>query len=197
MSRQFYQLAGFIIARRELGEADWLLLVITADYGLIKIVAKGVRLTKSKLRPSLERFRPVQLTVVKGREIWRLVGAERVSGEGLSLPLERLFARLAVLLERLVPPEAPAGELYEELAASFAYFGHLARAGERSGTALAAGETVLVLRILKALGYASPAADLPAELWHSPWNENLIAQAAAVKRQTVTVINQALAASQL
>ena len=197
MSRQFYQLAGFIIARRELGEADWLLLVITADYGLIKVVAKGVRLTKSKLRPSLTRFRPVQLTVVKGREIWRLVGAERTSGENLPLPLERLFVKLAVLLERLVPPEAPASELYDELAGGFAYFSQLARAAELSSPALAAGETILVLRILKALGYASPAAGLPIELWRGRWNEELLTQAAGVKRQTITVINQALAASQL
>ncbi len=197
MSRQFYQLAGFIIARRELGEADWLLLVITSDYGLIKVVAKGVRLTKSKLRPSLTRFRPVQLTVVKGREIWRLVGAERVSGESLPLPLERLFAKLAVLLERLVPPEAPASELYDELDAGFAYFSHLARTIELSPAALAAGETVLVLRILRALGYASPAAGLPVELWRGRWNQELLSQATTVKRQTITVINQALAASQL
>lgn len=196
MSRQFYQLEGLIIAHREIGEADWLLLVVTSDYGLIKIVAKGVRLAKSKLRPSLSIWRPVSLTLVKGREIWRLVGAEQLNRYALSLPAERLFAKFGPLILRLVPEEEPAPKLYRELRTGLDYFAGLA--SERpDGQVLAGGELVMAWRVLAALGYASAAIGVPAELAEGEWSGELLDRAYQSRRQTVMAINHSLAASQL
>lgn len=196
MSRMFYQLAGLIVATREIGEADWLLVVITPDYGLIKVVAKGVRLSKSKLRPSLPLWRPVSLTVVKGREIWRLVGAERVGHSTLALPAERLFAKLSVLLLRLVPEEAPAPALYRELKAGLEYFAKF-NAFNLTPAVASAGELILVWRTLSALGYASPPAGLPPLLIQGRWDRELLVQTHRARRQTAAAINHSLSASQL
>ncbi len=192
----FYQLTGLPIAIREIGEADWLLVVITPDQGLIKVVAKGVRLVKSKLRPSLSLWRPVNLTVVKGREIWRLVGAEQVCYFTLALPAERLFAKLTVLLLRLVPEEAPAPALYRELKAGLDYFAKF-DASHLTQAVAGAGELVLVWRALSALGYAGTANGLSPLLNQGQWNRELLVQAHRARRETAAAINHSLSASQL
>lgn len=196
MGRQFYQLEGLIIARREIGEADWLLVVITPDYGLIKVMAKGVRLAKSKLRPSLSLWRPVDLTLVKGREIWRLIGAERINQLALGLSAERLFAKLSTLLVRLVPEEAPAPDLYREIKTGWQYFAGFTKA-DLSPVVVSVGELILVWRVLSALGYASSFVGLPPILSQGQWNRELLIQTHRARRQTAAAINHSIDASQL
>lgn len=67
---------AIILARTDFGEADRILTVLTPADGKLRLMAKGVRRTKSKLAGGIELFSTSQLTYVKGRgEIGTLVSA--------------------------------------------------------------------------------------------------------------------------
>lgn len=194
MSRFFYQTEGLIIGSRDWGEADQLLSVVTPDYGLIKIMVKGTRLIKSKLRFNLQLWRPVNLTLVRGNEVWRLVGAELVGGEPkLSLINYRLLSRVGILLTRFVPAESEAKKLYYYLREALKF---LAREPLNEDK-LNLVELVLVAKILAVLGYVSIQKALPFGLWQEAWTSNLLDQVKPKRQQMIGLINQAITASQL
>ena len=75
MSYQAYDTEGFILGSRELGEADMFLSVYTKDFGSVRLLAKGIRFEKSKLRGQVQLFTRAQVQFVIGRELWRLTDA--------------------------------------------------------------------------------------------------------------------------
>lgn len=68
MSRS-YKTEGIILKRINIGEADKIITVFTKHYGKLRLVAKGIRKTKSRKAGSLEPFNQVQLQVAKGRNL--------------------------------------------------------------------------------------------------------------------------------
>lgn len=62
-----YKLTGIIIKRSNLGEADRVLTVLTNNHGKIKVIAKGVRKTLSKLAGHLELFCLTDFVIAEGR----------------------------------------------------------------------------------------------------------------------------------
>jgi len=75
MSYQTYDTEGFILGSHELGEADMFLFVYTEDFGRVRLLAKGIRFEKSKLRGQVQLFTRAQVQFVIGRELWRLTDA--------------------------------------------------------------------------------------------------------------------------
>lgn len=64
-----YRCEGIVIRRRDFGEADRLLTILTDDYGKIRALAKGSRRTKSRLGGHLEPYARVRLMVARGRNL--------------------------------------------------------------------------------------------------------------------------------
>lgn len=71
-----YKVTGIIIKRMNLGEADRILTIVTKEKGKIKIVAKGVRRTLSKLAGNLELFCLSNLVIAEGRNLDIVTAAE-------------------------------------------------------------------------------------------------------------------------
>lgn len=109
MSYHVYTTKGIVLSQRPFKEADRVYSILTRDLGLIRASAIGVRKEASKLRGSLE---PVSLTVislVRGKEFWRLTsadGAQKIKASGDLL-------RPLTLLEQLVQGESSHAELYD------------------------------------------------------------------------------------
>jgi DNA repair protein RecO (recombination protein O) len=71
---------AIILSRRDYGEADRILVVLTDTEGVIHIVAKGVRKIKSKLAGGIELFAINELTVAAGKgELKTLVSSRMKS----------------------------------------------------------------------------------------------------------------------
>jgi DNA repair protein RecO (recombination protein O) len=62
-----YVTDGIVLSRFDLGEADRVLTVITPGLGKIRVIAKGVRRTTSRLGGSLEPFAELNLALARGR----------------------------------------------------------------------------------------------------------------------------------
>ena len=73
-----YSDEGFVLSRRNFGEADRLLSLYTKNNGRISLIAKGVRRPKSKKRGHIEVFTLVKFQANQGRGIDIMTEAEVV-----------------------------------------------------------------------------------------------------------------------
>jgi recombinational DNA repair protein (RecF pathway) len=89
-------------------EADRVYSILTRDFGLIRATALGVRKESSKLRGALEPLVISNISLVRGKEFWRITSAEVVSLVR-SLALHKPLA----LMQQLVQGEAQNAELYD------------------------------------------------------------------------------------
>jgi recombinational DNA repair protein (RecF pathway) len=135
MSYAVYTTRGFILGSAPSGEASKIYSIYTEDFGLIRGKAQGVRLLVSKLRYNLEDYSFATFSLVRGKEVWRVTGAEK---ESIPASNTRVRARILNLTRRLVQGEER----------NDALFAALLSLKEES-----ISETVALAAILDALGY--------------------------------------------
>lgn len=58
---------AIVLARTNYGEADRILTLLTPQYGKLRLIAKGVRRSKSKLAGGIELFSVSELAFIKGK----------------------------------------------------------------------------------------------------------------------------------
>ena len=102
--------------------------VLTRDFGLVGAVALGARKEASKLRGGLEPVSLSKISLVRGKEYWRITSVEVIRRLKKTNPLS--------LLEKLVTGEASHPELFDTI--------------EKN---IDADEIILVAKILYHLGY--------------------------------------------
>lgn len=109
MSYHIYTTKGIVLAERPVKEADRIYSVLTRDLGLIRATALGVRKESSKLRGNIEPFSLSSVSLVKGRDYWRLTSAELIRPVA-ALPS---IARPLSLIEKLIQGEESNPELFD------------------------------------------------------------------------------------
>ncbi|HKC04321.1 MAG TPA: DNA repair protein RecO [Patescibacteria group bacterium] len=67
MKPRSYTSVGIVLARRNFGEADRILVVYSKNFGRISLMAKGIRRPKSRKRGHVEVFSLVNFQAVSGR----------------------------------------------------------------------------------------------------------------------------------
>lgn len=200
MPHYLYQTEGFVIGSRSIGEGSRLLDLLTHRLGRVSILAQGTRELRSKLRYHLSELSFFQATLVKGREFWRLTGAESTIDFNLvSLmadPLRRvLIARIAFLLRRFLVTDGKSNDpqLYLEIRSAI-YF--LAQ-NNLSPLELERYEIASVWRLLAMLGYGRRTPPLEAILAPQVWNHRLLESTAACQTELIASINEAFYHSHL
>lgn len=109
MSYHIYTTQGITLSYRPSREADRIYSILTRDLGLIRATALGVRKEASKLRGSLEPITLAQISLVRGKEYWRVTSVE----SSVRVEPRAEILRPLALLERLVQGEAVQPELHE------------------------------------------------------------------------------------
>jgi DNA repair protein RecO (recombination protein O) len=66
---ELYRDEGVVLRTYRLGESDRIVVLLTAEHGKVRAVAKGVRKTKSKFGARLEPMSHVKLLLYRGREL--------------------------------------------------------------------------------------------------------------------------------
>lgn len=67
---------GIVLARTNYGEADRIVTLLTPDQGKLRLMARGVRKSKSKLAGGIELFSVSDITFIKGRgDVGTLISA--------------------------------------------------------------------------------------------------------------------------
>ena len=75
MSHTLYSTECIVLGSVDSGEANRYISLFTREWVLCA-VARSVREEKSKLRYCLQSFSFTDATLVRGREVWRITGAE-------------------------------------------------------------------------------------------------------------------------
>jgi len=109
VSYHIYTTRGIVLSERPVREADRIYTIITRDLGLVQATALGVRKEASKLRGALEPFVLSKISLVRGKEHWRITSAECIR----SISPSPTVARPLALLEKLVQGEVPNQELFD------------------------------------------------------------------------------------
>lgn len=76
MKPRGYTSEGIILARRNYGEADRILIVYSKTHGRVSLIAKGIRRPKSKKRGHVEIFGRLNFQAITGRGIDLMTEAE-------------------------------------------------------------------------------------------------------------------------
>jgi len=113
-----YRDLAVVLRTHKLGEADRIVVLLTAEHGKVRAVAKGIRKTKSRFGGRLEPLNHVSLLLYRGRELDIVSQAETMeSCRPLIDDLDRLTQGLALLeaVDRLTPDREPVPHLYRML----------------------------------------------------------------------------------
>lgn len=190
-----YHTNGFILSSVNKGEANKMLTIYTREMGLIRALAQGLRLHKSKLRFTLQDFSYVNVDLVRGKELWRVTSAKHIS----SFPLARssttsliLIMRVSKLIERLCTGESPNENIFDDFIQAL----YLLDDENISSSSREALELHLILRIMNSLGYIGDSTILSKYL-SSPFDYNKTKILLKERQSIIAYINKALNESQL
>jgi DNA repair protein RecO len=200
MPHYLYQTEGFVIGSRSIGEGSRLLDLLTHRLGRVSILAQGTRELRSKLRYHLSELTFFQATLVKGREFWRLVGAEPITDFNVASLVSdnhrrALTARLAFLLRRFLITDGKLNDsqLYLEIRSAISFLTQ----HQLSQLELEHYEIASVWRLLALLGYGRRTPTLETILPPADWCQNLLTATAACQPEVVASINEAFYHSHL
>lgn len=109
-----FKTTGFVLQRQNFGEADRLLKVFTRDFGLITVLAKGVRKPAARFGSAVEIFNELNLRLQRRTsEIFLLTEAGLPKFNQVQvLPNLRMLFLAAELILALAPPEKKLPKVY-------------------------------------------------------------------------------------
>ena len=190
------QTRALVLRLLPLRESDRLVELFTRECGLLRAVGKSVREERSKLRFSLEPYSLAEVTLVRGREVWRIRGAQQSRSFYRTLmdaPSKvRLVGNIFLLLSRLLAGEEQNRKLFDHVIEAIEELSPL----KLSADELRAYESIMVLRILSELGYRLPRPDWKKYL-DTPLTRTLCQEFLPLRREAVVLINEALSETHL
>ncbi len=196
MSHHIYTTPAMVLSSAPGREADRRYTLFTAEFGMIWAIASGIRRDTSKLRYALQEFSLLDVSLVRGREFWRVTNAS--TGENIfwrersRQAVVEMVARIFRLLIRLVPGEEKSAVLYSEMTDALRFVAET----DFSDDALLSFEHIVVLRILHDLGYVGTDTEL-APILSGQWSGDLLSAAHASRKKIISTINFSLQQSQL
>ena len=171
VSYRIYHTEGYIIDSSVSGESNKIFTILTSELGTIIATAQGVRKLQSKLRYSLQDLAFAKFALVRGKDIWRITGAEKIVNiydKKTPIQIRQSLARVLAFIKRLSPGEAVNRKVFEE-------FGELNKTLTsskiiRNHNDLIAIENLAYLRISHHFGYGTPSEELREVVYSSSWN---------------------------
>lgn len=188
MSYRIYHTDGYIIDSVNSGESNKVFTLLTSELGTINATAQGVRKLQSKLRYSLQDLAFAKFALVRGKDIWRVTGAEKIVNiydKKVPVQIRQSLARILAFIKRLSPGEAVNKNVFDEFGKLHKAMTSIARVGARSsgiGSGLSANskmirshndliaiENLAYLRIAHHFGYGTPSEKLKEIVYSSDW----------------------------
>lgn len=113
---RLYRVRGIVLRRRDLGEADRIMTILTAEQGKRRVVAKGTRRPSSKLAGHLEPFCATRLLMARARNLDIISQAETIEHFARLRHSEAAIATagyFAELIDALLPEDQQHEAVYE------------------------------------------------------------------------------------
>lgn len=207
MSYHIYTTPAFVLGSRSRGEADRLIYIYTRELGAIRAVATGVRLAKSKLAAHLNNYEYIQVSVVRGKDIWRITDAQSyeffagfVGSNGLvdldhfekAKTFRLIHARFLAFMKRMVQGESADQRLFDSLVGAWDFFKQKINQIDPQ-----VFEALLMIRLIRRLGYMKKTTNLESFLQNDEYSGSILLDFASHKREAIREINTAIKESHL
>lgn len=194
MSYHIYTTPGIVLKRKTFGEANTLLYILTRDFGLIIASAKSTRHQKSKLRGFLEEYSEISVSLIKGKNGWKVTNASESGNLYFELPdyARKSLANVSLMLIKMIQGEAPQKEVFDLVQSGL---WALRSVPEEEILDL---EALIILRIMKELGYVVLSENVKSLANdNNSWDEEALSMVKKNKLEVVSLINNAIKESQL
>lgn len=192
-----YHTHAFILGSFNSGEANKFFLLYTKDLGFVQASAQGVRFAKSKLRYYLQDFSYVKVSLVRGKDIWRITGAEEVGNIESELRNHKdiffVFARIFSLLRRLLHGEEKNEKLFEHIVSAYDFSRNL----HKEPKLIREFEYIFAMRILKSLGYIGDSEVFDEFVSSNIWSDDLLLKLSPIRADAIFKIRDSLKETQL
>lgn len=149
---RYKKLTGIILKKQNYKEADQIITLWTKEAGKIRVLARSIRLNKSKLAYSLQDLSLVEIEIVNGKFLPVLIGAKVINSfKKLREDLGKIGIAFYVseLMLKMTADEHPSGSVYNLLVR---FFEHLSNA-EISQQGYHPVLEVFTLKLLSSLGF--------------------------------------------
>lgn len=175
------------MGRHPLTEAGALITLLTAEFGLVRAKAQGVRKPGAKLSAALQTLSSSDVTLIHGRGGWRVGGAilERNWAQDLDKERRERAFRIAALITRLAQGDERSSSLHPIMVA---FLEALARGDSEYADS---AECQAALLVLGSLGFED------ISLTERVFDEEVLTSLTADRVAVVARINRAIAASGL
>lgn len=182
-----YVTQSIVLGRHPLTEAGSLITLLTAEFGLVRAKAQGVRKPGAKLASALQTLSESDVTLIHGRGGWRVGGAilERNWAQELAKQERERAFRIAALITRLAQGDERASSLHPIMKA---FLSGLRAAGEERAEA---AECQAALLVLGSLGFEQ------ASLTPDSFSPAVLDEVVHDRLTAIARINRAISASGL
>jgi DNA repair protein RecO len=195
VAHHIYRTEGIILKSNSDGESNKYFRVFTRELGLIGATAKSVRQEKSKLRFGLQEYSQSLLSIVRGKDVWRIVNAVpemNIFEELAAKPDARIAAaRMLSLLRKLLAGEEKHAELYDLTAGALSFL----EREQLTGQELAAVQLLFALNTLSFLGYGESYPE--TRISKTGWTKDVVGKFIPEIPNARKKVEQALAATHL
>ncbi len=193
MSYRVYTSPGMVLKKKNSGERDVVLYILTRDLGLVAASARSTRSSKSKLRGFTEEFTYGEFSLIKGRNGWKLTNVSDAENFFFSAPeySRKTMAQISSVVMKMTQGESPHMEVFETVSKCFSFLTQ-ARAED-----VLSAEFLCVLRIMSELGYVHADNDVGVLLSNDSFDSDFLQKVQDNRIKIVAVINKAMKESQL
>ncbi len=193
MSYRVYTTRGIVLKKKNSGEQNSFLYLLTEDLGLIIASARSTRSFRSKLKGLIEEFSYGDFSLVKGKNGWRLTNVSQegnffFEGEDHS---KKTIAQISSVIIKMIQGEVEQSDIYNCVHRAFKFLTKC----ETVNTQLV--EIVSVLRIMSLLGYVESGNRVTNLVSGCEIDQNLLNLVSENKIKLVGIINKAIKESHL
>jgi DNA repair protein RecO len=190
-----YNTRAIILKSVSIKEANKIYFLLTEDFGFIKATAQGIRLSKSKLKGHLQDFYISNISLVKGREFWRIINSEVIRQSNFLLNKEKMFLikNIFSLILRLVHGEEKNEKLFECINNFYCFIQDTDLKGDDYKNL----EAITVFRILNVLGYLKKQNNLESFIQSNNLDIGILNEIDPVRKEILIEINSSLKETQL
>lgn len=192
MFHHTYNTEGFILGSVPAKDSSRYIYIFTKDIGLVGAHAQNARSLKSKLRYALDDFSFSKISLVKGKNSWRITGAtpEKRFYSVFSGKRDKLIlcANILSSIRTLVAGEEKNPELFSIVHSGLSFIEN----EDLSNALLGNVEAIFMLRILNNLGYFGGEENLREFAQGNEWSKELVESMTPFRKEAVKVVNRAL-----
>lgn len=117
-----YRTRGFVLHKKDLSEADQLLMLYTKEYGRLEVLAKGIRKVSSKLRSGIEIFYLSEIEFIQGKSYKTLTDAVLIDNfSNLRSSLEGLLIsqKISQIIKSLINDQGQDEKVWKLISETF------------------------------------------------------------------------------